>query len=601
MPVLEKRFLHYLSTLIGGERGQEHRKTWQHDPIFSLLMPEAGLGGGSSFNISGRDAAEIAVSDDPIHAFTVVFGSSPVRGGVSTVVERRLVALKLGFSHLPATTAGMIVKGLGDAIEYDDALTTFASHGLSHAMRKLSGRRDFVEINRRAAGWIVALENPEGDCAKRIKMRYKAIKGWLKSGKGEKSDAINRIPMKRALFFYWWNCFRRLGLLGLTDLGPELFRKSKIGPGVEARIVIDRLQHPERKDSFYVDRLSTQGINIHRDAIAKIFIKWAINRWNCVFESNLNRLDSMRDDKEDIIFEKDAAQPRLVDRKFLEMVEGLERHPVPLSSPGLPILWAYLEELGLLQLLNQMKLAAPIGKEYYSWLDLLLFDIGRRFMGISTLTAACESGCPEIAWFAHLYSPPCNDTVLDGLTSISEKQVVVVRKWLVNRLAELGLGAGKRIAFDFHQIDLDVQFARLREFGKGPSPKKKLCWTGFRPHVAWDVENNTLLAAEFRKSAARGTTTVRRFTMDYILPTFQNLFETVYLDSEYTGKDVWNFVLNSQNGMGADLVACLRQNSLIKKLRDRFLVENESREDFWCYYDDDHCYTADTFPIVWEY
>jgi hypothetical protein len=603
MAVLEKRFQHYLLSLIRGERGQEQKDTWQYDPILALLMPRITLFDGASFHITSKEAAAITAHQDPVHAFGVVFNSSLQRE-MPIEVERRLVALKLGFPHLPATTATTILKGFGEELEYEDTLKAFVSHGLSQSMRKLAEERDFVEINRRTAGWSRAIENPAGEFACRIRRRYQAITEWLNSAKGKKSEVLKRIRMKRALFFYWWNNFQRLGLLGLAEPGPELFRHSKIGPGMEARIVIDRLQYPERTASSYVERLAIHGIHVKRNAIAKVFAKWNIETWDSVFVSNLGRLES--DDRADVEGEQMGMQPeheppRCVEQKFLAMLKGTEFHPVPLSTPGLPMLWAYLEELGLLPLLHQMQLTVPTGKAYYSWLDLLLFDIGRRFMGISTLSGACESAPPELAWFAHLYAPPCNDTLLDGLTRISEHHVVQLRQWLVKRLAELGLGAGKRIAFDFHQIDLDVLISRLREFGKGPSPKKHLCCPGFRPHVAWDVENNTLLVAEFRKSSARGTTTVRRFTTDYILPVFQHLFETVYIDSEYTGKDVWNFILDSQNGMGANLTACLKQNRLVKQARDCFLVNNEGRQGFWASYDDDHCYTTDTFPITWTY
>ncbi len=214
------------------------------------------------------------------------------------------------------------------------------------------------------------------------------------------------------------------------------------------------------------------------------------------------------------------------------------------------------------------------------------------------MSAACQFGCTELAWFAHLYASPCNDTVLEGLSKISEKQVKQLRKFLVERIAQLALSNGKKIAFDFHHIDMDVLYSKLRGFGKGPSPKKKVCNTGFRPHVSVDVETGTLLVVEFRKASARGTTTVRKFANDYIMPTFQGLFETVYVDSEYTGKDVWNLILE---GMHADLTACLRQNALVKKCRDNFLSTNEGKEGFWHYYDDDHEYTAETFSITWDY
>ena len=603
MAVLEKRFQRYLLSLIGGERGHGQKSTWQYDPILAVLLPERTLFDGASFRIKSQEAASITARQDPVHAFGVALETS-LRSELPIEVERRLVALKLGFPHLPATTATTILKGFGEELEYADALNAFASHGLSHIMRKFAEGRDFVEINRRAAGWLRALEDPDGESALRIRMRYHGIHAWLTTARGKKSAVFTGIPMKRALFFYWWNNFQRLGLLGLAEPGPELFRRSKIGPGLEARIVVDRLQYPDRKESSYVERLATQGIHVTRNAIAKVFVKWKIETWHSVFVSNLGRLDSDGREENEVdhtVIQSTHEPPRCVEQKFLELLHGIEHHPVSLSAPGLPMLWAYIEELGLLPLLHQMQLTVPAGKEYYSWFDVLLFDIGRRFMGISTVRAACDSASPELAWFAHLYAPPCKDTILEGLTRISEQHVVQLRRWIVNRLVELGLGSGKRIAFDFHQIDLDVLRSRLREFGKGPSPKKKLCCIGFRPHVAWDVENNTLLVAEFRKSSARGTTTVRRFTTDYIVPVFQNLFETVYIDSEYTGKDVWNFILDAKNGMGADLTACLKQNRLVKKARDHFLLKNEGRHGFWAHYDDEHCYTTETFSMTWKY
>jgi len=603
MAIFEERFQQYLLTLINGERGPEDKNTWLFDPILPLLMQDVFLFNSTHFLINTNDKLEIISKNDPIHAFGLVNKIRPLKA-ISIEVERKLIALKLGFPHLPATTATIILKGFGENIVYEDTLKIFASHGLTRIMRNLSNERSFIEINRRAAGWFRAVESPDSEFANKIRIRFNEIYKWLTTPKGKKMDFFKGITMKRSLFFHWWNNFQRLGLLGLSEPGIELFRQSKIGPDMEAKIVVDRLQHPKRNDSYYVDRLASEGIKVQRDTITKIFVKWRIDKWNSAFVSNLKRLES--DDFEDIesdnlFIDSDIDQSRFVEQKYFEMIKGLSLHTVPLSNPFLLLLWAYIEELGLLKKLNQMQLNLPCGKEYYSWLDFLLFDIGRRFIGIPTLSGAIESASSDLAWFSHLYSPPCKDTLLNGLTHISEQKVVKLRQWLVKRLAELGLGSGKRIAFDFHQIDLDVQMSNIREFGKGPSPNKNQCYTGFRPHIAWDVENNTLLVAEFRKSSARGTTSFRRYTKDYILPAFQNLFETVYVDSEYTGKDVWNYIIDSENGMGADLTACLKQNRLVQKARDKFLSENEGSKDFWKYYDDEYCYTTKTFVINWTY
>ncbi len=146
---------------------------------------------------------------------------------------------------------------------------------------------------------------------------------------------------------------------------------------------------------------------------------------------------------------------------------------------------------------------------------------------------------------------------------------------------------------------MDVGFDRIRNFGKGPSPRKKICHNGFRPHIAWDVETGCLIAAEFRKSSARGTTTAIPFVKDYLSPELNDCFESVYIDSEYTGKDVWQFILD-KGGMGADLTACLKQNAFVKRERDKFLQQHGHDNGFWLYHDDKHVYSSKTFDLEWQ-
>ena len=76
------------------------------------------------------------------------------------------------------------------------------------------------------------------------------------------------------------------------------------------------------------------------------------------------------------------------------------------------------------------------------------------------------------------------------------------------------------MAFDFHHIDQDVLLPELRKFGKGPSPKKKVCYTSFCPRLAWDVQNGTLLVAEFRKASARGPVLVAKMAAVFLSSAF---------------------------------------------------------------------------------
>ena len=171
---------------------------------------------------------------------------------------------------MPATTAGRILEGFGTTLESHDVLDVFASHGMSHGMRRIGGGWDFSELNRRLAGWEAALRSPTGEAAERIDRRFDAVRLWLRSGAGARSSAIDASGMRRPLFFHWWGSFRRLGLAGLADPGAEVFRRSKILPEAEARMVVDKLQNPSRPDSHYVERLRHKGMDVQRDAIAKV-------------------------------------------------------------------------------------------------------------------------------------------------------------------------------------------------------------------------------------------------------------------------------------------------------------------------------------------
>ena len=46
------------------------------------------------------------------------------------------------------------------------------------------------------------------------------------------------------------------------------------------------------------------------------------------------------------------------------------------------------------------------------------------------------------------------------------------------------------------------------------------------------------IVAEYRKGSQRGTKTIRRFTEEFLTPVFKSIFADVYLDSEYTIKNV---------------------------------------------------------------
>jgi hypothetical protein len=144
-----------------------------------------------------------------------------------------------------------------------------------------------------------------------------------------------------------------------------------------------------------------------------------------------------------------------------------------------------------------------------------------------------------------LVEMPCKDTLLKGLASITEENLLHLRRFLTKAAYDNDLVTGRSIALDFHMRDFTGDDVALKNIGKGPSPKRKICFPGFRPHLAWDVDTGAPLSLEFRNGTARATTTFKQFIRELLPMTLsdQNV-EHVYLDSKYTAQKVWLFIVD---------------------------------------------------------
>ncbi len=611
MAILNSSFLFYINTVLKKSLSSETIPFF-HDPI--LMLAE---------NFIDIEKQELEFLTQPLfsgdqmlrakngyESYGIIglsasyFNNGILNQFVNHEVERKVIALKNGFPKLPATKTSTILKGFGFELSSDDVLNIYASHGFTQGTKKVANHFDFKDINRRVARLAMLIEkSTNSDEIRNVQNRYLAVRSYLTAPKRQGNKTIANCELNRGQFYYYWRSFNKYGFLGLIDKGKEVFRASKIGLKNEAKIVIDKLQNPRRLESFYVSQLKTKGIGIDRSSVAKILSKWEVAKYKTAFVSNLERLDNSTKfvEEESEIEEKAVGIPRYVDYNFLTLLKGMKKKGIYVDAPGIVVLWAYLEELGIYEVLKNMGLTHSETGKGYNWLDHFLLNIGRIFYGISTYSPTCDHQEPTLSLFSHLAALPCNDSFLNGMSSISEDQVFELQRWLIRRSKEMGMVKGERIAFDFNQIDLDMELPRLRGIGRGPSSKKKICYDGFRPHIAWDVDTGNVLVVEFRKGSARGTTTVKRFVKDFILTPFKGLFNKVYVDSEYTGKDVWNFVLDSKAGMGAEITACIKQNPFVKKQRDKFLLENSNDEDFWIFYDDDHVYSSKTFTLSWDF
>ena len=195
---------------------------------------------------------------------------------------------------------------------------------------------------------------------------------------------------------------------------------------------------------------------------------------------------------------------------------------------------------------------------------------------------------------AGLVPMPSKDSLLNKLAIIDDEQSLQLRRYLTQIAKQHRLIEGKRIAFDFQMRDFTGGDVELKNIDKGPSPKRKICSPGFRPHLAWNMDTGAPISLEFRNGKARASTTVKRFIRElFKKPLGNQAVEHVYLDSEYKAQHVWKFVVDPQNGLGADLTMCIKQNKKVKKFIDSFLQTNPT----WLFYDEDHTCSDKTFHI----
>ena len=610
MAIIHPYFLNYLCSVL--RNPSPSTINLEKDPLFSLAQyccinyKDESYKKGSmqnSFTIELINKAKTNYDRDGIvGVFKAYFEGRIINQFIDREIERKVLVLKKGYKSLASTKASIILRGFGLDLSAEQVLSIYASYGLVRSLKDLMALYDFIDINRRVQRLSELVSGSLcSEDVQKVHNRFLAIKAYVLAGKKGKEKAIKESRINRSIFFYFLKSFKKYGLLGIIDKGQEVFRSSKLGMDNEAQIVLDKVQNPERQELFYVKRLEYKGIKIERSLVSKIFSKWKVREFRSVFISNLDRLENISDPAEDtpVITEVKKKVKRYTDLNFIELLKGIRQAGIHIDAPGLLVLWSYIDELGLPQILEEMGLTTT--QNGYSWFDCFLVNVGRIFYGIPSYNKTCKHEEPSLSFFSHLVKLPCLDSLINGLGIIRQEQMFNLQGWLLKKVKEIGLVYGKRIIFDFHQIDLDVIFSKLRQFGKGPSPKKKICCNGFRPHIAWDIDTGSLILAEFRKGSARGTSTVKRFVNDFLIEVFKDLFQEVYIDSEYTGKDVWSFILDSTNGMGAELTACLKQNAFVRKYRDQFLLTHNEDSDFWCYWDDKHVYTNKTFGLQWEY
>lgn len=507
-------------------------------------------------------------------------------------VERKVFVLKQARPWIPATKMCIILKGFNCHIDLPLMRHLYASYGWAAGTRKYTNV-DFFSLNLKVQNLSKLhtqhIQRTEGFFHEEdwLQQRLEVFRTIGKRG------ITKRYQGSRVSLSLHRKNFLEIGLLGLVDCARSPIRNSKLGFKEEGRIILSKIQKPEKPHSHFLRILESKKIQVGVTCLINIFTRWKVDSFQSRFKGDLDRLlkTESEDVKAQLPEEFSPATALKMDRNFNSFINELAGQPVPLANPGIFLFLPYLNQLKIYEKASSLMNLDP--DRGYSWFSLLLGSLGRIIAGISSTYKACRTQELSLPLNAGLVAMPCADSLLNGIATITESHLLEMRRYLTQVSGKHELIEGRSIAFDFQMRDFTGDDVPLKNIGKGPSPKRKICFPGFRPHLAWDVETGAPITLEFRNGKARATTTIKRFVRELLGHSLGGQIERVYIDSEYTAEHVWKFIVDKQEGLGADLTMCVKQNRRVKKFIQNFLDTNPT----WAFFDDEHTYTEEVFEI----
>ena len=512
-------------------------------------------------------------------------------------IERMVYVLKATRPWIPATKMVMILEGFDKIVSLRTMRHLYASYGWAQGTKEYK-ELDFMTLNLKIMKLDKHIkEEIGGESFFKEKDRLqKLLEVFRTFGK---RGITKRYPTSRVTYEEHKKWFKMLGLIGLVEKERRKFRNSKLGFKEEGSIVLSKIQKIDNTEEYYQKVLETKGIKVDKICIVKVFMKWNVQEFQSKYKGEIERLLLDNNDVKGIqeikiasLTQKNISISKL-DISYISFIEKLGSEPIPISRPGI---FLFLPYLNTLKVYEKTCMIMDIEQSKgYSWFTMLLLNIGRILGGVSSISKTCKTKELSIPLMSGLIEMPCKDSMLNVLGGIGETELLELRQYLTYRALEERLIEGKRIGFDFHMREFTGDDVELKRIGKGPTPKRQICFPGFRPHVAWDISTGVPISLEFRNGKSRGTTTIKRFIDDLINKSIGKAgIDRVYVDSEYTGESTWKFFVDKkEGGLGADLTMCIKQNKKVKKYIETFLESNPN----WKYYDEEHTYTEETFEI----
>jgi hypothetical protein len=368
------------------------------------------------------------------------------------------------------------------------------------------------------------------------------------------------------------SCYYRLAE-DYTVIGPWAvvpapdYGRSSLNSELELRVILEKLGAPALTSGDIAARLK---LKISRFAVNRVLNKWGLRdrKRKPVFldrhmgEEVDSRGTSVRKAALNLIQEKDVLECYRINRHFELVSEKMRRRPIHVCNPGPLILAPFVNDLGIVQALESFGPERGRGEEMTNPALLNIFRILGGYRRISHLRDGSDK---SVAFASGVGAYGSNSKYYRDSGCYPFEELYQLRLDLAARGRELGLTKGVSVATDFHFKTFTGGDASDKNIRKGPDKKGDLV-PGFRPHVAWDVDTNTILTLTYFNGNIRGTKILEDFCERNIFPIFdREAIRELYVDSEYTKEKLLG-VFKTTLCPGGDIFICLKKNKRVLKI-----------------------------------
>jgi len=363
--------------------------------------------------------------------------------------------------------------------------------------------------------------------------RYEMIRESILKPEETITNIAKKYGILQENYYVYLRRFLEFGILGLLDKAKGRFRKFKITP--EKEISIIRMWE---KGKHSQEQISKQlGISIR--AVVSILVEYGLTK----------------DAKNVIKIKKDMKKQKYrgvnrdskllctgVDKnkeKFLLRVEELRVKEEPVPIPAGFLIAPFINELKVFEVMSGMGVTKLNG---YDIPRLMILDIMRIFGRVQVLGGMDYITDDALALAAGLHCDPAQNTLHENIVRIGEENIKKI-KWTFAHIAKsLDIFNGTGTAIDFYlSIFTGTDETMIEEGGKGPCSMRKTCLPGYRPLIAYDYIEDTLITYKKYAAKERGPKVTMEFIeeeLEYVLGV--GTLKSLLGDAEFRGIEIYD-------------------------------------------------------------